>query len=154
MKTLPPKIDFGARSLARQLVMQALYQWQLNALDYKDLNKQFGEDKDYKKTDQEYFALLLENIMSNVESLDADLEKFVDRPLLQLDPISHAILWLGLYEFNQHIEIPFAVVINEAVKLAKKFGAEDSHKFVNAVLEKAAAEIRSTEIEHKKKTGK
>lgn len=151
MKTpVKKRVDFGARSVSRQLVMQALYQWQLNDIPVDALLLQFSEDKDYKKSDKAYFSDLLETIIAQSDSLNSELTGFLDRPIQQLDPVAHAILWLGLHELKAHIEIPYRVVINEAVKLTKKFGAEDSHKYVNAVLDKAAAGIRSVEIKNHK----
>jgi N utilization substance protein B len=140
------RIDFGARSVSRQLFMQAMYQWQLNEQTYTELLEQFSQDKDYKKSDNDYFSDILKVAIAQTEELNTQLEEYLDRPILQLDPVAHAILWLGLYELNERIEIPFRVVINEAVKLSKKFGAEDSHKYINAVLDKAAANIRADEI--------
>lgn len=139
------RINFAARSVSRQLFMQAMYQWQLNTQPYEELLDQFSEDKDYKKSDKEYFSEILKFVTAQTEELNSQLDEFLDRPIIQLDPVAHAILWLGLYELNEHIEIPFRVIINEAVKLSKKFGAEDSHKYVNAVLDKAATKIRTNE---------
>jgi len=151
MKTpTKPRIDFGARSNARQLALQALYQWQLNKLSFSELNIQFSQDKDYKKSDKDYFAHLLETVMQETDNLDAELVEFMNRPLEQLDPVAHAVLWLGLHELKNHIEIPYKVVLNEAVKLTKKFGPADSHKFINAVLDNAAKKFRTLETASKK----
>jgi len=147
-----PRIDFGARSNARQLALQALYQWQLNELSFSELQTQFSQDKDYKKSDKDYFAHLLQAIMQRTDSLDSDLVVFMDRPLIQLDPVAHAVLWLSLYELKNQIEIPYKVVLNEAVKLAKKFGPVDSHKFINAVLDKASKKFRAVETMHAQKS--
>lgn len=150
MKTAVKKrIDFGARSTSRQLIMQALYQWQLNDTPFAELLLQFSKDKDYKKSDHEYFAEGLEKIILQKEALDSELENYIDRPIIQLDPVAHAILWIGLLELQEYVELPYRVVLNEAVKLTKKFGAEDSHKFVNAVLDKAATKLRTTETKRK-----
>ena len=151
MKTPEKKrVDFGARSVARQLVMQALYQWQLNNIAIADLLLQFSDDKDYKKSDKEYFVEVLEAVVSQAKTLDEELDGFLDRPIIQLDPVAHAILWVGLHELKERDEIPYRVIINESVKLTKKFGAEDSHKFVNAVLDKLATKIRSSEVKQAK----
>lgn len=144
-----PRIDFGARSNARQLALQALYQWQINASNFTELQAQFSADKDYKKSDKEYFAILLNSVMQETETLDADLLEFMDRPLEQLDPVAHAVLWLGLHELKNHIEIPYRVVLNEAVKLSKKFGPADSHKYINAVLDRSAKKFRALETNQK-----
>ena len=151
MKTsAKPRIDFGARSNARQLALQALYQWQLNDLSFSELQTQFSQDKDYKKSDKEYFTSLLQTVMQETDNLDAVLVEFMNRPIEQLDPVAHAVLWIGLHELKNHIELPYKVVLNEAVKLTKKFGPADSHKFINAVLDKAAKEFRALETGHKK----
>ncbi len=142
------RIDFGARSNARQLALQALYQWQLNELSFADLQIQFSQDKDYKKSDKDYFAHLLQTVMQETDSLDVELVEFMNRPLEQLDPVAHAVLWIGLHELKSHIETPYKVVLNEAVKLTKKFGPVDSHKFINAVLDKAAKKFRALETGH------
>ena len=152
MKTYTkPRIDFGARSNARQLALQALYQWQLNELNFTQLQDQFSQDKDYKKSDKEYFSLLLQTVMQETDNLDAELVEFMDRPIEQLDPVAHAVLWIGIHELKNHIELPYRVVLNEAVKLTKKFGPVDSHKFINAVLDNAAKKFRALETGSNKK---
>lgn len=151
MKTsAKPRIDFGARSNARQLALQALYQWQLNDLSFTELQIQFSQDKDYKKSDKEYFTSLLQTVMQETDNLDTELVEFLNRPLEQLDPVAHAVLWIGLHELKNHIELPYKVVLNEAVKLTKKFGPADSHKFINAVLDNAAKKFRALETGHNK----
>jgi len=146
------RIDFAARSVARQLAVQALYQWQLNESSLDVLQTQFSEDKDYKKADQKYFKYLLENIFDSRLDLDNQLEELLDRPLIQLDPVAHAVLWLGLHEITQQLDIPYRVIINESVKLAKKFGPTDSHKYINAILDKISAKHRAPEIKQYQKS--
>jgi transcription antitermination protein NusB len=134
-----------ARSVARRLAMQAIYQAQLNAQPWQDLHQQFMSNDDMPRADGEYFRELVQQVCGSREVLDADLASLVDRPLKDLDPVEHAILLIGLYELKVRNDVPFRVVINEGVGLAKKFGATDGHKYVNAVLDRAAAQLRADE---------
>ena len=127
-------INVAGRSVSRQLLMQALYQWQINQIQVDTLFQQFREDKDYTKSDQDYFETSLTKILEINDELDTLLEPALDRPLVQLDPVAHGILWVSAYELKYRLEIPYRVVINEGVKLTKKFGAESSHKYINACL--------------------
>ena len=134
-----------ARSVARRLAMQAIYQSQLNAQPWQDLHRQFLANEDMPRADSEYFRELVEQVCGSRELLDADLAALVDRPPKDLDPVEHAILLIGLYELKARNDIPFKVVINEGVGLARRFGATDGHKYVNAVLDRAAAQLRAVE---------
>jgi N utilization substance protein B len=125
--------------------MQALYQWQLTGQTVAELRNQYAQDDGFAEADAEYFGALLEGTTGSRESLDAELGTLLDRPVAQLDPVEHAILMMGLYELRQQLEVPYRVVINEGVELAKRFGATDGHKFVNAVLDRAARALRSAE---------
>ncbi|MCH9027352.1 MAG: transcription antitermination factor NusB [Proteobacteria bacterium] len=131
------------RSRARRLALQALYSWQLAGEPVEDIYKYYSEDRDFERTDAAYFKELLLEITSDSESLNILLAKYADRDLDQLTPVEHAILWVGLFELRDHLEVPHAVVINEAVELSKKFGAENGHRYVNAVLDKAAKDLRT-----------
>jgi N utilization substance protein B len=135
----------GARSVARKLAMQALYRWQLNASPWQDLIQEFASAEDMPKADREYFRELVGNVCRERDTLDEQLAQWLDRPPTQLDPIEHAVLLIALYELRARLEIPFRVVINEGVGLAKRFGATDGHKFVNAVLDRAARVLRPHE---------
>jgi transcription antitermination protein NusB len=135
----------SARSVARKLALQALYRWQLNAAPWQDLIQEFAAAEDFPKADPDYFGELVQQIVSSRTLLDADLGAFMDRPPEQLDPIEHAVLLIGAHELRSHPEVPFRVVINEAVLLAKRFGATDGHKFVNAVLDRVARSLRPHE---------
>ncbi len=135
----------GARSVARKLAMQALYRWQLNACPWQDLIQEFASAEDMPKADREYFRELVGNVCRERDTLDEQLAQWLDRPPTQLDPIEHAVLLIALYELRARLEIPFRVVINEGVGLAKRFGATDGHKFVNAVLDRAARVLRPHE---------
>ena len=134
-----------ARSMARKLAMQALYQWQLTGQSAADINLQFLASEDIEGADREYFTELLKGCIGQAEKINATVKPFIDRPLDQLDPVETAILMIGMYELSNRTEIPFRVVINEGVDLTKRFGATDAHKYVNAVLDRAAREIRAAE---------
>jgi N utilization substance protein B len=134
-----------ARSLARRLALQALYQIQLNPLPWQDIQKQFADDPEAERVDREYFRGLVEAIAPNREALDLRLSGLSEIPPAELDPIEHAVLWLGLHELESHPELPYRVALSEAVQLTKQFGATDGHKFVNAVLDRAAKESRPHE---------
>jgi len=135
----------GTRSVARKLALQALYRWQLNAAPWQDLVQEFGEAEDMARADAEYFRALVEGVWRGREELDARLATFADREPRLLDPIERAILLIGLYELTACPEVPYRVAINEAVGLAKRFGATEGHKFVNAVLDRAARALRPAE---------
>jgi N utilization substance protein B len=135
----------GTRTVARKLAVQALYRWQLNACPWQDLVSESGESEDIGKADREFLHAVLEGVCSAHVDLDAQLAAFTDREPRLLDPIEHGILLIGLYELQSRPDVPYRVVINEAVGLAKRFGATDGHKFVNAVLDRAARELRPAE---------
>jgi transcription antitermination protein NusB len=128
----------GARKVARKLALQALYRWQLNACEWQDLVSEFATDADMPRADAEYFQALIAAITCSHDELDAALAPLLDRSPAQLDPVEHALLLIGSYELQHRPEVPFRVVINEAVTLARRFGATDGHKFVNGVLDRAA----------------
>lgn len=135
----------SARSRARRAVLQALYQWQLSGQTPNEVETQFVAEQPLKHVDIEYFQQLLRNIPTHLEELDAALTPSLDRPVSQLDPIEKAILRIGAFELVHRPEIPWRVVINEAVELAKSFGAEQSYKYVNGILDKVAHEKRPAE---------
>ena len=128
----------GARTVARKLALQALYRWQLNSCEWQDLVSEFATDADMPRADAEYFEALIAAICRSHDELDAALAPLLDRKPAELDPIEHALLLIGSYELQHRLEVPFRVVINEAVNLARRFGATDGHKFVNGVLDRAA----------------
>jgi N utilization substance protein B len=133
------------RAVARKLAMQALYRWQLNAAPWQDVLAEFADEEDMRKADRGYSKQLVTDICGSSEALDAALAGCMDRKPTELDPVERAVLWVGAHELRSSPDVPYRVVINEAVGLAKRFGATDSHKFVNAVLDAAAREIRSQE---------
>ena len=134
-----------ARTLSRRLALQALYHLQINPLPWQDIERQFSADPEAQRVDQEYFRTLFAAIAVDRDGLDARLAIFSEIPPAELDPVEHAILWLGLHELAAHPELPYRVAIAEGVQLAKQFGATDAHKFVNAVLDRAARESRPHE---------
>ena len=134
-----------ARSLARRLALQALYQIQINPLPWQDVQLQFAADPEADRVDRDYFRELIEGVAPNREALDVRLSGLCEIPPHELDPIEHAVLWLGLHELQSCPQLPYRVALAEAVQLAKQFGATDGHKFVNAVLDRAAKELRPDE---------
>ena len=133
------------RAMARKLALQALYRWQINECPWPDLVQEFSVAEDMPHADREYFQELLEGICGARTALDEQLAAFIDRTPALLDPVEHATLLIGLYELVHRLDVPYKVVINEAVSLAKRFGATDGHKYVNAVLDRAARELRPAE---------
>ncbi len=133
------------RSVARKLALQALYRWQLNECSWQDLVQEFSTAEDMPQADREYFRELLETVCASHAALDERLAALIDRSPGLLDPVEHAALLIGLYELCHRPDVPYAVAISEAVALAKRFGATDGHKYVNAVLDRAARDLRSDE---------
>ncbi len=134
-----------ARARARRLTLQGLYQWQLSGALPADIIVQLYANQNTKDTDTDYFEELLRGAIADSDKLAAAFTPYLDRPPTQLDPVERAILLLSTYELSTHPDVPYRVVLNEAVELARKFGAEDSHKYINAVLDKTAAELRRSE---------
>jgi N utilization substance protein B len=124
-----------------------LYQYFLTGKDVADVIAEFESDKQtLAKTDVDYFKSLLKGTIKCNEELDSQIETLLDRPVDELDAIERAILHIGCYELKYHLEIPWRVVVNESIELAKLFGAEESHKYINGILDKVARELRATEI--------
>jgi N utilization substance protein B len=135
------------RHKARHYAMQALYQWHMAGAQLNDIEAEFREEYDFGKVDGAYFHALLHEIPTGVDDIEATFSPFmVDRSVEELDPIERALLRIGTYELMERIDVPYKVVINESVNLAKKFGATDSHKFVNGVLDQVARKLRTVEI--------
>ena len=131
-----------ARARARRLALQALYQWDLSGTDLDEVRAQFLEAEDFSRVDRAYFDRLLKEVPQHIDSIDETIAEHIDRPLRQLDPVERAILRIAVCELLLHADVPYRVVINEAVMLAKKFGAEQGHAFVNGVLDQAARRLR------------
>ena len=137
----------GARTRARELLVQALYQKQLAGHGCAELLEQFHEQVAYDRVDQKYFDEALQAICETQAELEKKIDELIDRPLEQLDPVELSILLIGVYELESCSDVPFRVVINEGVNLAKRFGALDGHKYINACLDVAAQSLRRTEIQ-------
>ena len=136
----------GARTRARELLLQALYQSQLAGHDAAELLRQFHEQVAYERVDQEYFDEQLPAILKGQAELEETIGGLIDRPLDQLDPVELGILLIGTFELQHRIDIPYKVVINECVNLAKRFGAIDGHKYINGCLDGVARSLREVEI--------
>jgi transcription antitermination protein NusB len=139
----------GARTRARELMVQALYQKQIAGHSTSELVTQFHEQAAYGRVDQAYFDEQFPAISRSQSELEKKIDALIDRPLEQLDPVELAILLIGVYELESRIDIPYRVVINEAVNLAKRFGSVEGHKYVNACLDLAAKTYRETETRTK-----
>ena len=133
---------FEFRRRARRRSLQALYQWHLTGQDVGEILAQFREEQDFSNVDTELFATLVRKVSTGQAEIDEKIEPFLDRPLVQLDVIEHVILSIATFELLNSLELPHQVVIDEAVNLAKQFGAEQGHSFINGVLDKAAREWR------------
>lgn len=132
-----------ARHLSRELLVKALYQWQIAGHGVREITTQFEDLADWAKCDRDYFRELLAHVVDDVAALDTLIAQHAARGLEQLDAVGRAILLLGLAELKYRDDVPQKVVINEGVELAKRYGAMDSFKFVNAVLDKTARELRA-----------
>jgi transcription antitermination protein NusB len=146
MDTQSQRRATNARSVARRLAMQAIYRWQINDGPWQDVLLEFADAEDMPKANREYFRELIEGVCGARTQLDIDLAQWTDRPAAQLDPVEHAVLLVAAFELTSRPEVPFRVVLNEAVNLARRFGATDGHKFVNAVLDRAARALRTDEL--------
>ena len=133
------------RRKARHYGLQALYQWTLSGASPSDIEAEFRVDNDFQHTDGEYFNALLRGVIADVEALELVFGPALDRGLDDLDPIERNLLRLGTFELRDRIDVPYKVVISEAVALAKKFGATDSHRYINGVLDKISRELRTVE---------
>lgn len=134
------------RHRARELALQGIYQWRLTGGDGARIEKQMQDEKNLGRYDKELFSRLLRGTLAQREQIEALLVPHLDRPLAELSPVEFGVLMLGAFELSQHIEVPYKVVINEAVELAKTFGGTDGHKYVNGVLDKLAPQLRSVEF--------
>ena len=130
------------RRKARELAVQAVYSWQISQNSVNDIEVSFITDNSKRRFDIEYFQHLLRGVTGNVANLDLAISPYVDRPIDEIDHVEKAILRVAVYELSDCHDVPYRVVINEAIELAKLFAADDSHKFVNGVLDKAVKLIR------------
>ena len=137
----------GSRKLAREFTLQGLYAWLVGGADVTLIVANLREDEQFKRVDEAFFRTLLYGVLKEEDLLAARLAPLLDRPLAELSPIEHGILLIGAYELLHCPDVPLRVVINEGVELAKKFGGTDGHKYVNGVLDKAAADLRPLEVQ-------
>ena len=138
-------IDLTARSRARRRAAQAVYAWQVGGNPMRDVIAEFRHEQDMEIADLDYFEDLLRGVEKHCADLDAGLAPWLDRDMAQVDPLERAILRLAAYELCHRPDVPYRVVLNEAVEVAKRFGAEHGHTYVNGVLDKAAREWRAAE---------
>ena len=134
------------RRKARHYALQALYQWHMAGASPSVIEAEFCTDYDFDVVDLEYFQALVHGVPPEAEALDALYAGLLDRELRELDPIERSLLRMGTFELRERIDVPYRVVINEAVALAKKFGAADSYKYINGVLDKLAQQLRGPEV--------
>ena len=139
------KPSAAARSRSRQFLVQALYQAQLTGIEFALVIDPFIKDHNMKRADMEYFKDVLRGIANDQQKLEELIAAKADRPFDELDPIEKGILMMGTFELCSRIDVPYRVVINEGVELAKSFGATDSYKYVNSILDSLAKELRQAE---------
>jgi N utilization substance protein B len=137
----------SARRRSRELATQGLYQWLLSGASAAEIDAQMRSVQGFDKADVEHFDALLRGVIREADALTVQIEPCLDRPVVELSPVERAVLLVATYEFTHHVEIPYRVVINEAVELAKTFGGVDGYKYVNGVLDKVAAKIRPNEAQ-------
>ena len=140
-----PNALAAQRRKARHFGLQALYQWTLSGASAADIEAEFRIDNDFQHTDGEYFSAVLKGVVRDVDALEALFSPVLDRRLGELDPIERNLLRLGTFELRDRIDVPYKVVISEAVALAKKFGATDSHRYINGVLDMVARDLRTVD---------
>ncbi len=147
--TPPAQPTTSQRKRARKLVLQALYQWHLSQNSLSQIEAEFRTDNDFTKVDAAYFSEVFRGVPAQLSELDGHIAPLLDRALDQLDPIELMLLRMGTYEFAHRIDVPYRVVINEAVELAKQFGGTDGHKYINSVLDKISLRLRAVETRGK-----
>jgi transcription antitermination protein NusB len=146
VKTQPAGVDPAARSRARRRALQAIYAWQMSGNPIARVIDEFRHEQDMEIADLDYFEDLVRGVEGHCDELDRALVPHLDREIDRVDPIERAALRIGAYELRHRIDVPYRVVINEAVEIAKRFGTEYGHTYVNGVLDKLAAEWRATEF--------
>jgi len=146
-----PNKNRTPRHRAREFALQGLYQWLLNNEDPGAIDAHIREAHGFDKSDVGHFNALLHGAIRDAGVLREELSPLIDRPIGELSPVEHAVLLIGAYELKHHLEIPYKVVINEAVELTKSFGGIDGHKYVNGVLDKLAGQVRAAEVQSGRK---
>jgi len=144
------KTGTAQRKKARKLVLQALYQWQISGSGIAQVEAEFRSDNDFDRIDALYFGELFRQIPKEVTELDQLIEPFLDRAISDVDPVEMNLLRMGVYEFKHRLDVPYRVVINEAVELAKLFGGTDGHKYINSILDKLSLRLRAAETRKKR----
>ncbi|MCG6885967.1 MAG: transcription antitermination factor NusB [Proteobacteria bacterium] len=139
-------MKINARTRARRLAVQGLYEWQVSGNAPGDIEKQYLVEKELHNVDIPYFRELLIQVPKHQAALDEAIAPLLSRKMAEVDPVEQAVLRVGVYELVHHPDIPYRVVINESVELAKLFGAEQGHRFVNGIMDRLAASLRSTEV--------
>jgi len=140
-------IDPAARSRARRRALQAVYAWQMSDSPIERVIEQFRNEQDMEIADLAYFEALVRGVHQHRDDLDAALSAFIDRTIAQVDPIERAVLRIAAYELKFRPDVPYRVVINEAIETTKRFGADQGHTYVNGVLDRAAADWRAVEVQ-------
>ena len=140
------RFDPWARRRARRLLLQALYQWQLSGAEAAEIEQQFREDPAFARIDAAFFHDVLRGVIDKQEALDAEFAPLLDRKVGELDYVERALLRMAVYELIHREDVPYKVVIDEAVDLAHMFGAEESHRYINAVLDAVARSRRAREV--------
>ena len=143
-------VDPAARSRSRRRALQAVYAWQMSNSPIGKVIEQFENEQDMEIADLQYFEDLVRGVAEHHDQLDTQLEKYLDRTLIQVDPIERAVLLIASYELIHRPDVPYRVVINEAIETAKRFGSDQGHTYVNGVLDKAAADWRTAEMQQKR----
>ncbi|NBV75721.1 MAG: transcription antitermination factor NusB [Methylococcaceae bacterium] len=138
-----------AKTNARKCAVQALYQWQMSGSSIHSIEQYFLEEQHLKGAQKNYFAEIFHGVPQQLDRIDQALSEFVDRPVEKIDPVERAILRIGAYELINRLDTPYKVIINESVNLAKFFGAEGSHKYINGILDKLSQKQRALEISAK-----
>jgi N utilization substance protein B len=144
----------NARRRARELATQALYQWLVSGAPASEIDAHIRGTQGFDKADHAHFDALLYGVIKEADSLDAAIVPCLDRPVTSLSPVERAVLMLGVFELRHHVDIPYRVIINEGVELAKTFGGTDGYKYVNGVLDKLAARIRPDEAQPRRGAAK
>jgi N utilization substance protein B len=144
----------SARSRAREFALQALYQHLVGHNDAASIDEFTRNLAGFHKADAAHYDALLHGVIEAADSLDAQLTPLLDRKLTELSPIEHAAMWIGAYELQHCLDVPWRVALDECIELAKEFGGADGHKYVNAVLNGLAPKLRAAEVEADRATGK
>lgn len=137
----------AAKRRARKRLVQALYQWQMNESPASDIINQFLTEQDMGKVDQDFFQNTLKGVVANMDDIRADIDPLMERSTYAVGEVEKAIMMIGYYELKNHIETPYKVILNEAIELAKQYGGDGAHAFINGTLHKASQKLRP--LEHK-----